>query len=459
MNGYLGIDVSKGYADFILLNPSKEVLEDVFQLDDTREGHDKLRQLLMDLIKEHGITRIYCGLESTGGLENNWYGSLVQWMDDMALSVARLNPTGIKKNIQARLERNVTDALSSRYIAEYMIAHWDAINYEVQDVNYSSFRSLHRHIFLQKKQKTQLTNQLKSILYSTFPELMRYCKESIPTWVLKLIEQYPSSQKLSKAKETQLTKIQHIDQDKAQSLITSAKSTVAFHGNKATEYLVKSLAIQILEKQQYIDECKRVLEQNCRGLEVTLLTSVPGIAEYSAAAIMIEIENVHRFPTAKHLVSYFGLHPELKESGDGKAIPKMSKKGRSTMRAILFMCAKSAVMYDEHLKAIFQRHRSNGKGYNQSIGVIMQKLLRITWGILTNQQEYNATIDQQNQVINEKNTNQGADEKNQTERKRRFQNHDNSAPISKRQSRKRRVHAESQASCMKSSTGSSSHTQ
>lgn len=444
MNGYLGIDVSKGYADFILLNPAKEILENVFQLDDTREGHDKLRQLLTDMIGRHGITRIYCGLESTGGFENNWYKSMVHWMGELPLSVARLNPAGIKKNIQARLERNVTDALSSVYVGEYMIAHGDVINYEVQDSNYSSFRSLHRHIFLQKKQKTQLTNQAKSMIYSTFPELLKHCKESIPSWVLRLLQKYPSSKKLSKAKVSQLMKIQHIDLEKAECLIAEAKSSVAFHGNNATEYLIKSLATQILEKQQYIDECKKVLEQSCQGPEVTLLTTIPGIAEYSAAAIMIEIENIHRFKTPKHLVSYFGVHPELKESGDGKATPKMSKKGRSTMRAILFMCAKSAVMHDDHLKAIYQRHRSSGKGYNQTVGVIMQKLLRIAWGVLTNRQEYNVTVDQQNQVTRENSTLR-QDEK-QIDRKRRFQEHDTSAPISKRQSKKRKVYAESQAS-------------
>jgi hypothetical protein len=34
MKAYLGIDVSKGYADFTLLNEQKKELETVFQLDD-----------------------------------------------------------------------------------------------------------------------------------------------------------------------------------------------------------------------------------------------------------------------------------------------------------------------------------------------------------------------------------------------------------------------------------------
>ena len=36
---YLGIDASKGYADFIILNRYKKVVVESFQLDDTFDGH------------------------------------------------------------------------------------------------------------------------------------------------------------------------------------------------------------------------------------------------------------------------------------------------------------------------------------------------------------------------------------------------------------------------------------
>ncbi|MEI7962191.1 MAG: transposase, partial [archaeon] len=169
----LGIDVSKGYADFVLLDSNKKQLEEVFQLDDTRSGHDCLKKQLQEMIKVHLLSKICCAVESTGGFENNWYASLMQWSKTMPLKVTRLNPSGVKQNIHAGLNRNVTDALSARYIAEYIIAHPQAVTYDKQNVEYASFRSLHKHINLQKKQQTQLVNQLKAVLYSAFPELMR----------------------------------------------------------------------------------------------------------------------------------------------------------------------------------------------------------------------------------------------------------------------------------------------
>jgi len=43
---YLGIDVSKGYADFVILSTKKQRIEDNFQLDDTFDGHYRLYEKL-----------------------------------------------------------------------------------------------------------------------------------------------------------------------------------------------------------------------------------------------------------------------------------------------------------------------------------------------------------------------------------------------------------------------------
>ena len=44
---FLGIDASKGYADFIILDQNKNIIEDVFQLDDTFDGHNQLYNILL----------------------------------------------------------------------------------------------------------------------------------------------------------------------------------------------------------------------------------------------------------------------------------------------------------------------------------------------------------------------------------------------------------------------------
>lgn len=441
MNVYLGIDVSKGYGDFTLLDQDKKNLEEVFQMDDTRSGHDALKGLLQKHIKEHQISMLYCAVESTGGFENNWYSSLIQMSATMPIKVARLNPNGVKHSAEAGLRRNVTDALSSYYIAEYLIGHADKVCYDKQNEAYAAFRSLHKHIMLQNKQNTQLINQLKMELYSVFPEMMRYCKQGVPHWVLAVLAKYPSASALAKTKVEQLVKIPHVTKEKAQGLIEKAKNSVASRTYAANEFLIKSLARQISSKQELIEEHKKYLAAHCQGKEVSLIDSVPGIAAYSAAVIMIEIEDHRRFASPKELACYFGVHPKLKESGDKQMIYRMSKQGRPSMRATLYMCAQTAVLHDAHLKAIYHRHRSKGKNHKQAIGVIMHKLLRIIWGILKSDKPYEAKVDENNQSKKPAILTAKIEEVNS---KRRYQPLDMEAPVSNKQTRKRKAHVKSQ---------------
>ena len=440
---YLGIDVSKGYSDFTLLDEEKNPLEKVFRLDDTRKGHDALKKIIQDKIKEHQMECLYCGLESTGGFENNWFNSLTGWSKTMPVKVARLNPSGVKNNIAAGLNRNVTDALSSRYIAEYLIDHESKVSYDVEDNEYSEFRSLYAYIQLENKQKTQLINELKMLLYSGFPEMVRYCKKGVPVWVLEVLKRYPTAEKAARLKSSQLITIKNVTAEKAAAIISKAKETVSSRHSSTQGFLIQNLAEQIMDKQKIIEKAKKFLAENCKGPEVDLVTSLIGVGEYSGSCIMIEIENIYRFASPKKIASYFGIHPELKESGDKIKKYRMSKKGRSSMRSVLYMCAMSAVLHDPHFKQIYHNHRSKGKSHNQAIVVIMHKLLRLIWGILTNKKPYEAATDKANQ--NKKVTAiKDENKRKENKVKRRYQEADLEAPISNRQTKIRKVQSDSQ---------------
>lgn len=100
--GYLGIDVSKGYADFVLLDEQCKVLEEFFQLSDTFQGRKELKQLIAGWQRE-GLEQLYCGVESTGGYENNWHSFLKGLQSSGGVYVSRLNPKVVKSISEAAL--------------------------------------------------------------------------------------------------------------------------------------------------------------------------------------------------------------------------------------------------------------------------------------------------------------------------------------------------------------------
>lgn len=443
MKWYLGIDISKGYADFVLLSDQLVQQEETFQLDDTRLGHEKLKSWLASLFERYANLQLDCAVESTGGFENNWYALLVRMSSSYTLRVARLNPSVVKNASKALLNANKTDAESAKEIAGYLKRFEDQVDFSVRDNRYASFRSLQNHLDLLTKQKTQVINEFKQLLYSSFPELQRFCKQGVPNWVLKLMKSYSSPEKLAKANPEKLARIKGITPQKAQILVEKAKATISSRNNQTDTFLIAQMAEDIAQKQEKIKALKKYLAEHCEGKEKDLLESIKGIGSYSASAIMIQIEDIHRFASPKELASYFGLHPVIKMSGDKQMESRMSKQGRSAIRAILFMCANSAVRADEHMRSIYARHRARGKNHKQALGVIMHKMLRIVWGVLMNEKVYDSKIDIQNQAKNHQLPRQ--DELNETENKRRMQKFDGDAPISRLAFRKRKVHATSQA--------------
>lgn len=437
------MDVSKGYSDFVLLNGSFEELERTFQLDDTNKGHTTLKLLLEQWMDKHSLSRINCGLESTGGLEDNWYGMLCNLGKTLPVRAARLNPAVVKNAAKASNNHQTTDALSAKNIASYLVRYAEEIDYKSRDTVYREFRSLQNHIRLLQKQKTQSINEFKQLLYRIFPELQSYCPKDVPNWLLEVLRLYPTPQKLARAKAEKVARIKHVSLSKAVALIDKAKNSISSRGHATDVELIASMVGELTHKTIQIEALKKLLVTHCLGPEIDLLVVQKGIAKYSAARIMIEIEDIARFPTPGQLASYFGLHPTIKESGDKKSVSRMSKRGRPAMRETLYMCAKTAVIHDPHMKAIYEKHRARGKSYNQAIGVIMHKMLRIIWAVLTYGQSYNSTIDAPNQ-LKHTSPSQSTEEMELIE-KRRMQPFDADAPLSALAKRRRKAHQQSQS--------------
>jgi len=436
---YLGIDASKGYADFIILNNQKKVVVDSFQLDDTFEGHCFLYELLLNLLADHPESTIYAAIESTGGYENNWYNALLAFQGSLTLQTARLNPLGVYHNSKADMKRNVTDKISAQNVAEYIIAHSEKVSYQSQDY-LASLRKQWGFVKMLTKQSTQLLNQLESLLYSANPEIMTYCKDGVPAWILKLLIKYPTATNLAKAKVTSVARIPYVSSDKAEIIVQNAKKSVASATDEITQHLVAATVKQIMHLKETIKTQTEIMAKACSVPEVELLKTFIGIKDFSAIGLMLNIQSVKRFKTVKKLASFFGLHPAVKISGDGVSVVRMSKKGRTEPRQILYMVAMTAITQNPLISEIYQEHVQKGMKKMAAIGLCMHKILRIIYGMLKNNSPFNPETDRRNR---EKSVQK---RKSTKENKiRRYQDYDPNAPISRRQKIKRMEQEPSQS--------------
>ena len=85
-----------------------------------------------------------------------------------------------------------------------------------------------------------------------------------------------------------------------------------------------------------------------RALAVAVLASadmqrlftLPGVNAVTSATLVAAIGDVTRFPTPRHLVSYLGLNPTVRQSGNEKARHgRISKQGAPLARHVLVEAA------------------------------------------------------------------------------------------------------------------------
>ncbi len=246
-NAYIGIDASKGYADLIMLGSGKDVVEGSFRLYDSHEGQQQL-EALIDKWLHMGFDNIYCGVESTGGYENNWVNYLQELGKTKPVHIARLNPKGVKSLGEAGLTRTITDSVSAQNIALYLIDFPNKTHYLKASQSakaYSEGRKHNSFIRMLKKQRNQLGNQLEKIIYQELSPLMCYCRHGQPVWLLLLLQKHPTAALIKKAGVTKLSKIKGISSDKA----TSVLSKIADLNTAASDHIgsiIKSTVEQIL---------------------------------------------------------------------------------------------------------------------------------------------------------------------------------------------------------------------
>lgn len=449
---YVGGDVSKGYCDYIILNSDEEIVEKNFQLDDTAHGHQALYRVFQNLWQRQPSAVVHVGFESTGGYENNWYHSILRFSEQSGegrsrIQVTRLNPKAVSHHKKSELKRISTDKESAYTIAHYLMAHKKRISYQdhsqqgVSQQHLEEAQNLWKFIQTLTKQKVQCCNQLQSHLYKAHPQLIVYCQEGFSNWLLELVRQYPSAQALSRASVGEVSKIRYVTPRKAAQLIENAKTSVASSHSPVIDSTVSALANHIMSLEALI--CGQVellaLSPAIQGLEeeIKILISFPGIKTYSAYGIILQIVSVERFLRVKSMGSFYGLHPVFVDSGDKIGQSRMSKQGASEMRRLLYLVAQTAVRKDPRLQRLYEKHTERKGSKMAALGIMMHKILRMIYGMLKHKKEYDPKVDEENQMKTGKKETPSKSKQPEVDKKRRFQAHDENAPISRRQFKKR----------------------
>jgi transposase len=121
---------------------------------------------------------------------------------------------------------------------------------------------------------------------------------------------------------------------------------------------------------------------------VQRLLTVTGVNTTVAIGILAAIGNIARFTSAEKLVSYFGLNPTVRQSGEQPAKHgKISKRGRSHARAMLVEAAWATAKAPGPLRAFFLRIRQR-RGEQIAAVATARKLAVIVWHVLHDEEDF-----------------------------------------------------------------------
>jgi transposase len=133
---------------------------------------------------------------------------------------------------------------------------------------------------------------------------------------------------------------------------------------------------------------REIAKQALAWPEVLRLMTVPGVNVQTAATFMAAIGDIRRFPSARQLVSYLGLDPRVRQSGNSPARHgRISKAGASETRHMLGEVAWKVMQTPGPLRAFFERVRAR-RGPQVAATATARKLTVLFWHLLTRKQDY-----------------------------------------------------------------------
>lgn len=147
--------------------------------------------------------------------------------------------------------------------------------------------------------------------------------------------------------------------------------------------LIDCLTASIRESDR---DLRRVAQENAA---IQNLMTVPGFGPLTSVVLYAEIGDVSRFPSAKHVCSYFGLVAGESQSGETMHRGRITKHGSRLARFVLVQAAWMHVMHCPD-SSITQSHKALAKriGNKKAVIATARKLAKLSYHLLRDERGF-----------------------------------------------------------------------
>ena len=251
-----------------------------------------------------------------------------------------------------------------------------------------ALRELCRNRYYLVDMASDLKRKITALLDQVFPEFETQFSTIFGKSALAVLTQYPTAEKLARAQLGKLTQLLQTASNgrfgewKALQLRETAKGSF---GIPDCEGVYSTLILLHLQQLQSLLDGAAALERQM----AEIFSSLSGIGPLLGAAILSEIRDISSFPSADKLLSYAGLNPRVKQSGETKfGGIHMSKRGSPYLRRAIWMACTNAVQCDPMFRAYYEKKAAEGMKYMCIIGHVTRKMTAVIFAVLRDNKAY-----------------------------------------------------------------------
>jgi transposase len=384
----VGIDTARYGHRVSFLRPDHQPAAKPMTVLESRAGYQALLERLQQLHEQHPQAHFHVRLDAAG----QYAANLDHFLRGLALPITLSigEPKRNKDYQRAHFPKRTTDDTESQAMARFAVVELPKATAPVAPAM-TLLREVAGRLQAKVKQSTQAINRLHNLLARVFPELATLTDDLSCAWVLHLLDKYPTAQRIGQARLATLQNIPYLAPEVAEQLHLLAQQSVACLSGDVAETLVRDLVAQVRHTQHAENQMRRLLGAAYAALPASphlQVVTVPGIGVATAAALIAQIVDINRFATPDRFVGYFGVFPEENTSGVDKVgtpLPPgtqhMSRKGNDLVRSYLWNAARTAIVHNPAIAALYRRLKAKGKRGDVALGQCMRKLLHLVYAV------------------------------------------------------------------------------
>jgi transposase len=383
----IGITNNTGYCTTLDGRGTKS-----FRFDNTKEGFEKFWCMTVASKNRFRCDEVLVGYESTGPYAE----PLVHYLANKQVKIVQVNPLHTKKMKEVNDNSPLkTDDKDPRVIAD-IIRLGRALTIVVPEGDAASLRRLNNARERHVREQTALLNQLQQLVFLIFPEFKTVLKNMKGKTSQYILNRYTTPERigtLSKAslgEEMRKRSMGKFGIKEAESLISLARETVGIKEGLGGIFMdIRHILMQLEAEVRFISEIEAEMGAILERIPCSArLLSMKGLGIVSVAGLIGEVGDFSKFSTQSEIMKLAGLDLYEISSGKRKGQRRISKRGRSLLRKILFYAAiqmirKNGIMYE-----YYARLTGRGMERMRALIAVSRKLLRIIHAIVRDNKDY-----------------------------------------------------------------------